>query len=173
MRGNHGACGTPAPTLTLMKFIALSLATALASRVFPVPGAPYSSIPERWRIGSLEKRMGNCQRDGWCDADLHRLVECVLATPTLTFAGSRMVSISCCRTSFSPPTLSSPTPLGGWRSTPQSDGGVNPLRACTKSPQVRHKAEAEGHTPIILVLYKLKLIKRLRYRRQRLLCVQR
>lgn len=46
----------------LMKFIPLSLATALASRVFPVPGAPYSSIPERWRIGSLENKMGYCQR---------------------------------------------------------------------------------------------------------------
>ena len=38
-----------------------SVATALASRVFPVPGAPYSSTPERrspavkssgWRSGS-------------------------------------------------------------------------------------------------------------------------
>lgn len=35
------------PTLMLMKFIPLSLATALANRVFPVPGAPYSSTPER------------------------------------------------------------------------------------------------------------------------------
>lgn len=34
-------------TLMLMKFIPLSLATALASSVFPVPGAPYSNIPER------------------------------------------------------------------------------------------------------------------------------
>lgn len=47
-------------TLMLMKFIPLSLATALASRVFPVPGAPYSKIPERWRIGRLENRMGCC-----------------------------------------------------------------------------------------------------------------
>lgn len=50
------------PTLMLMKFIPLSLATARASRVFPVPGAPYSSNPERWRIGSLENKMGYCQR---------------------------------------------------------------------------------------------------------------
>lgn len=62
-----------------------------------------------------------------------------LAAPTLTFAGSRIVSISCCRTSFSPPTLSSPTPLGVQRSTPQRDGGVNPLRACVKSLWDRHK----------------------------------
>lgn len=50
------------PTLTLMKFIPLSLATALASRVFPVPGAPYSRTPERWRIGSLENKMGYWKR---------------------------------------------------------------------------------------------------------------
>lgn len=48
------------PTLMLMKFIPLSFATALASRVFPVPGAPNSNIPERWRIGRLENRMGYC-----------------------------------------------------------------------------------------------------------------
>lgn len=46
------------PTLTLMKFMPLSLATARASRVFPVPGAPNSRIPERCRIGRLEKRTG-------------------------------------------------------------------------------------------------------------------
>lgn len=51
------------------------------------------------------------------------------------------MSISCCRTSFSPPTFSSPTPLGVWRSTPQSEGGVNPLRACTKSLHDKHTPE--------------------------------
>lgn len=45
----------------LMKFIPLSFATALASRVFPVPGAPKSNIPERWRIGRLENKMGYCK----------------------------------------------------------------------------------------------------------------
>ena len=45
-------------TLMLMKFMPLSRAAAPASRVFPVPGAPYSRSPERWRMGSLENRTG-------------------------------------------------------------------------------------------------------------------
>lgn len=52
-----------------------------------------------------------------------------------------MVSISCSRTSCSPPTLSSPTPPGVWRSMPHSDGGVNPLRACAKSLHERQTPE--------------------------------
>lgn len=45
-----------------MKFMPLSLATALASSVLPVPGAPNSRTPERWRMGRLEKRTGYWKR---------------------------------------------------------------------------------------------------------------
>jgi hypothetical protein len=45
-------------TLILIKFIPLSRATTPASKVFPVPGGPYNSIPVLWRMGKFANNSG-------------------------------------------------------------------------------------------------------------------
>lgn len=49
-------------TLTLMKFIPLSRATAPANSVFPVPGAPYSKTPDLCRMGRFANNSGYWKR---------------------------------------------------------------------------------------------------------------
>ena len=38
------------------------MAAALANKVFPVPGGPYSKIPLRNRIGQLANNFGYCKK---------------------------------------------------------------------------------------------------------------